>query len=57
MGTSNCPDCGNLGRMLQVDGAWVDYHVCDGCHAAWTTHYRDPKSTPILITKRTLKSA
>ena len=43
--------------MLQVHGAWVDYHVCDGCHAAWTIGYHDPKSTPILMTKPKPKSA
>ena len=57
MGTSNCPDCGNHGRMLHVHGVWVDYHKCDGCHAAWTTDYRDPNATPIPITKRKLKRA
>jgi len=57
MSTSNCPDCGRPGRMLQIHGAWVDYHVCDDCHAGWTIDYRDPKSTPILITKPKSRSA
>ena len=50
MTISHCPQCGALGRMLQVDGEWADYYHCDACQTAWLIDTRDPPpARPILI--------
>ena len=45
---SLCPACGHPGRRLPAE-AWMDYHYCDDCHAAWLIDRRHRQPLPVLM--------